>query len=71
MNATYVVLLITTTIGGRVVHVINPLASSMTMMGVNDTNFLVMESNLKDYFDYDDYVIPRDAVNLMSNVKSL
>ena len=71
MNATYVVLLITTTTGERVVYVINPLASNMTMMGVNDTNFLVMESDLKDHFDYDDYVIPRDIVNLMSNIKSL
>ena len=70
VNATYVVLSITTTSGEHVVYIVHPLASNMTMMGVNDTNFLVMEKDQQDHIDYDDYVIPKDAMNLMESVMS-
>ena len=70
VNATYVVLSITTTTGEYVLYIVHPLASNMTMMGVNDTNFLVMENDQKDHIDYDDYVIPKDAMNLMESVMS-
>jgi hypothetical protein len=43
VNATYAVLSITTTSGEHVVYIVHPLASNMTMMGVNDTDFLLME----------------------------
>ena len=59
VNATHVVLSITTTSGEYVVYIIHPLASNMTMMIVNDTNFMVMENDLQDHIDYDDYVIPK------------
>ena len=68
VNATYVVLSITATTGEHVVYIVHPLASNMTMMGVNDTNFLVMEHNQQNRINYDDYVIPRDAMNLMESI---
>ena len=68
VNATYVVLSVTTTTGEHVVYIVHPLASNMTMMGVNDTNFLVMEHDQQNHINYDDYVIPRDAMNLMESV---
>ena len=68
VNATYVVLSITTTSGEHVVYIVHPLASNMTMMGVNDTNFLVMELNQQNRINYDDYIIPRDAMNLMESI---
>jgi hypothetical protein len=68
VNATYVVLSITTTSGEHVVYIVHPLASNMTMMGVNDTNFLVMENDQGNSINYDDYVIPRDAMNLMESI---
>ena len=70
MNATYAVLSITTTRGEHIVYIVHPLASNMTMIGVNDTNFLLIENNQQDYIDYDDYVIPRDAMNLMKLIMS-
>ena len=68
VNATYVVLSVTTTTGEHVVYIVHPLASNMTMMGVNNTNFLVMEHNQQNRINYDDYVIPRDAMNLMESI---
>ena len=68
VNATHVMLSITTTSGEYVVYIIHPLASNMTMMGVNDTNFMVMEKDQQDHIDYDDYVIPKDAMNLMETI---
>ena len=41
------------------------MTSNMTMMGVNDTNFMVMERDQQNRIDYDDYVIPSDAMNSM------
>ncbi len=70
VNATYVVLSITTTTGEHVVYIVHPLASNMTMMGVNDTNFLVMENDQQGHIDYDDYVIPRNVMNLMESIMS-
>ena len=68
VNATYAVLSITTTTGEHVVYIVHPLASNMTMMGVNDTNLLVMEHNQQNRINYDDYVIPRDGVKLMESM---
>jgi hypothetical protein len=68
VNATYAVLSITTTSGEYVVYIVHPLASNMTMMGVNDTNFLVMERIQGNRINYDDYIIPRDAMNLMGSI---
>ena len=68
VNATHVVLSVTTTSGEYVVYIIHPLASNMTMMGVNDTNFMVMEKDQQDHIDYNDYVIPKDAMNLMESI---
>ena len=70
VNATYAVLSITTTTGGYVVYIVHPLASNMTMMGVNNTDFLLMERNQQDVIDYEDYVIPRDAKSLMETIMS-
>ena len=70
VNATYVVLSITTTSGEHIVYIVHPLSSNMTMMGVNDTNFMVMENDLQDRIDYDDYVIPKDAMNMMESIMS-
>ena len=68
VNATYFVLLITTTSGEQVVYIVHPMASNMTMVGVNDTNFMVMERDQQDSINFDDYVIPRDAMNLMESI---
>ena len=68
VNATYFVLFITTTSGEQVVYVVHPMASNMTMVGVNDTNFMVMERDQQNSINYDDYVIPRDAINLMESI---
>ena len=65
VNATHVVLSIITTSGIRIVYIIHPMTSNMTMMGVNDTNFMVMERDQQNRIDYDDYVIPSDAMNSM------
>ena len=68
VNATHIMLSVTTTSGEYVVYIIHPLASNMTMMGVNDTDFMVMKKNQQDNIDYDDYVIPKDAMNLMESI---
>jgi hypothetical protein len=70
VNATYAVLSITTTSGEYVVYIVHPLASNMTMMGVNNTDFLLMERDQQDHIDYNDYVIPRDAKSLMESIMS-
>ena len=70
MNSTYAVLSITTTTGEYVVYIVHPLASNMTMMDVNNTDFLLMERNQQDHIDYEDYVIPRDAKSLMESIMS-
>ena len=69
-NATYVVLSITTTNREHIVYIVHPLASNMTMMGVNDTNFMVMEKDQQDHnvIDYNDYIIPRDTMNLIESI---
>ena len=68
VNATHVVLSITTTNGEHIVYIVHPLASNMTMMGVNDTNFMVMEKDQQDHIDYNDYIIPRDAMKLIESI---
>ena len=68
VNATYAILSITTTSGEYVVYIIHPLASNMTMMGVNDTDFLLLENDQQVRIDYNDYIIPRDAKNLMESI---
>ena len=70
VNATYVVLSVTTTTGEHVVYIVHPLASNMTMMGVNNTDFLLMERDQQDHIDYDDYVIPQEAKSLMETIMS-
>ena len=68
VNATYVVLSITTISGENVVYIVHPLTSNMTMMGVSDTNFMVMEKNQQNRINYDEYVIPSYAMNLMESI---
>ena len=68
VNATHVVLSVTTTSGEHIVYIIHPLVSNMTMMGVNGTNFMLMENNQQDHIDYDEYVIPRDAINQIESI---
>ena len=68
VNATYFVLSITTTSGEQVVYAVHPIASNMTMVGVNETNFMVMERDQQDHINYDDYIIPKDAMNLMESI---
>ena len=70
VNATYAILSITTTSEEYVVYIVHPLASNMTMMGVNDTDFLLMERDQQGHIDYNDYVIPRDAKSLMESIMS-
>lgn len=66
-NSTHVVLLITTTDGQQIVYIVHPVVSNMTIMGVNDTNFMIME-NQPDRPKYDDYVIDRDAMDMMMSL---
>ena len=63
VNATYFVLFITTTNGEQVVYIVHPMASNMTMVSVNDTNFMVMDRDQQDGINYDHYVIPKDVIN--------
>ena len=70
VNSTYAVLSISTTTGGYVVYIVHPLASNMTMMDVNNTDFLLMERNQQDHIDYEDYVIPRNVKSLMESIIS-
>ena len=42
----------------------------MTMMGVNNTDFLLMERNQQDHIDYEDYVGPRNVKSLMESIIS-
>ena len=49
-------------------YIVHPLASNMTMMGVNNTEFLLLESDQQVRINYVDYVIPRDAKNLMESI---
>ena len=59
VNDTYVFILITTTCGETVISIMHPLTSSMTMMSVNHTNFMVMENHPQSsQTEYDDYIIP-------------
>ena len=67
VNSTHIVVSITTTNGEPVVIIIHPLFSNMTMMGVNDTNFMVME-NQPGRPRYDDYVIPKDSMDTMASI---
>ena len=69
VNSTYFVLSITTTNGQPVVFIIHPVVSNMTIMSVNDTNFMIME-NQPDRVKYDDYIIPKDAMNMMESIMS-
>ena len=68
INATHFILSITTTTGEQVVYIVHPMASNMTMLGVNDTDFMVMESNQQDHINYEGYIIPKDAMNLMESI---
>ena len=67
VNSTYIVLSITTTNGQPVVFVIHPIVSNMTIMSVSDTNFMIME-NQPGRAKYDDYIIPKDAMNMMESI---
>ena len=68
INATYFVLSITTTNGEQVVYIVHLMASNMTIMGVNNTDFMVMEIDQQGHIDFDDYVIPKDTMNLMESI---
>ena len=68
VNSTHAVLSVTTTTGEYVVYIVHPLASNMTMMGVNDTNFLLMEKDQQDRIEYNDYVIPKDVMTLIEPI---
>ena len=70
VNATYVVLSITTTSGENIVYIVHQLASNVTTMRVNNTDFLLMERDDQDQIYYDEYVVPRDAKSLMETIMS-
>ena len=63
-NSTHFVVSITTTNGQRVFFVVNPVVLNMTIMSVNDTNFMIMDNQT----GYTDYLIPREYMNTMESV---
>ena len=67
VNSSYVSLSITTTRGKLVVNILHSVRLSMTMMGVESTNFLVME-NQPGQEKYVDYVIPKNLTNFMQSI---
>ena len=70
VNDTYVFILITTTTGETVLSIMHPLTSHMTMMSVNHTNFMVMESHTQQdsHPEYDDYIIPNYLMELARSI---
>ena len=67
VNSTYIIISITTSSGEPLVFVLHPVVSNMTMMSVNETNFMVME-NQPGRAKYDDYLVPNDAMNMMESI---
>ena len=67
VNDTHFVLSVFTTNGELLVTITQPLFSNMTLMGINDTYFLVMK-NQPERPKYDDYIIPNDMMNTMESV---
>ncbi len=67
VNATHFTLTITTISGESVVFIIHPIELNMTMMGVNHTNFMIMEDQ-PGRPQYDDYIIPEAATNITTSV---
>ena len=66
-NSSYAVVTITSASGEPVVFVIHPMVSNMTVMSVNNTNFMVME-NQPERPKYDDYVLAKDGMNMMESI---
>ena len=67
VNSSYVTLFVATESGEPVVNILHPVDLSMTMMGVKNTNFLVME-NQQGQEKYMGYVIPSNLTNLMHSM---
>ena len=64
VNDSFVYLSITTVNGEPVIHILHSVKSSMTMIGVNKTYFLIMENQP----EYADYVIPTNYINLLETM---
>ena len=58
---------ITTTDGEPIVLIVHPVVSNMTVMSVNNTEFVIFE-NAARRPKYDDYVIPKDYMNITMSV---
>ena len=67
VNSTYFTLTITTITGEHVAFIIHPIELNMTMMGVNNTNFMIMEDQ-PGRPQYDDYIVPEAAMNTTMSV---
>ena len=67
VNSTYFTLTITTITGEHVAFIIHPIELNMTMMGVNNTNFMIME-NQPGRPKYDDYIVPEAAMNMIMSM---
>lgn len=67
MNETFFTLSIIKRNGETLVIILHPLASNMTMMSVNNTNFMVME-NQPGRAKYDGYVVPIESMSLLESI---
>ena len=70
INSSYGYLTISSTNGASIVIIVHQMDTPMTMMGVNDTNFLFMRNPLGSPDRYTDYVIPNNYTNVMESVMS-
>ena len=71
INSSYGYLAVSSsTNGASIVIVIHPMYTPMTMMGINDTNFLFMRNPSGSQEMYTDYVIPNNSTNVMESVMS-
>lgn len=63
------ILNITTTKGQSIVYVMHSMSMNMTMIGINDTYFMVMENQqAAGKYRYDEFVIPNDTVNMTMSI---
>lgn len=70
INSSYGYLAVRSTNGTSIVIILHPMDTPMTMMGVNDTNFLFMRNPLGSPDIYTDYIIPNNYTNLMESIMS-
>ncbi len=64
MNATRLVVNITSVDGDSVMLIIHSVVSGMTLLCVNGTNFMLM----KKEWGYDDYIVPEDVMNVTESL---